>query len=163
MVLSQSRSSLLPGILLGIGLGGFFDGIVFHQLLQWHHMASNTHISAADVHGLRFNVWLDGLFHAATYVFTLAGIALLWRRNPGQQEKRSSARLLSAMLIGFGLFNLVEGLINHHLLQLHHVNETVPPGQGLAWDLGFLIWGAAMFFGGWAWFRRSNSQRASSG
>jgi nucleoside-diphosphate kinase len=27
-----------PGILLGIGLGGFVDGIVLHQMLQWHHM-----------------------------------------------------------------------------------------------------------------------------
>ena len=26
------------GIVLGIGLGGFFDGIVLHQILQWHHM-----------------------------------------------------------------------------------------------------------------------------
>ena len=29
------------GILLGVGLGGFFDGIVLHQLLQWHHMITN--------------------------------------------------------------------------------------------------------------------------
>jgi Predicted membrane protein (DUF2243) len=27
-----------PGILLGVGLGGFVDGIVLHQILQWHHM-----------------------------------------------------------------------------------------------------------------------------
>lgn len=26
------------GFLLGIGFGGFVDGIVLHQLLQWHHM-----------------------------------------------------------------------------------------------------------------------------
>lgn len=25
------------GILFGLGLGGFFDGIVLHQILQWHH------------------------------------------------------------------------------------------------------------------------------
>jgi uncharacterized membrane protein len=28
-------------LLLGIGLGGFFDGIVLHQILQWHHMLSD--------------------------------------------------------------------------------------------------------------------------
>ena len=28
------------GILFGLGLGGFVDGIVLHQLLQWHHMLS---------------------------------------------------------------------------------------------------------------------------
>ena len=35
------------GFLLGLGLGGFFDGIVLHQLLQWHHMASSWR-SASD-------------------------------------------------------------------------------------------------------------------
>lgn len=28
-------------IVLGIGLGGFVDGIVLHQILQWHEMLSN--------------------------------------------------------------------------------------------------------------------------
>jgi uncharacterized membrane protein len=32
------RSVVIAGVVLGIGLGGFFDGIVFHKLLQWHHM-----------------------------------------------------------------------------------------------------------------------------
>lgn len=41
------------------------------------------------------------------------------------------------MLMGFGIFNLVEGIIDHHLLGLHHVNETAPPEQWLWWDLGF--------------------------
>src|SRR5215212_10407320 len=27
-----------PGVVLGLGLGGFVDGIVLHQVLQWHHM-----------------------------------------------------------------------------------------------------------------------------
>ena len=31
-----------PGILLGIGPGGFVDGIVLHQILQWHHMTTGT-------------------------------------------------------------------------------------------------------------------------
>jgi uncharacterized membrane protein len=30
-----------PGILLGIGLGGFVDGILLHQILQWHHMLTS--------------------------------------------------------------------------------------------------------------------------
>ncbi len=36
--LDRPRQGLLPGLLVGLGLGGFFDGIVLHQLLQWHHM-----------------------------------------------------------------------------------------------------------------------------
>ena len=36
----RGRSLLMAGVLFGLGLGGFFDGIVFHQILQWHHMVS---------------------------------------------------------------------------------------------------------------------------
>ena len=32
----------LPGIVIGVGLGGFVDGILLHQILQWHHMLSST-------------------------------------------------------------------------------------------------------------------------
>ena len=30
------------GILFGLGLGGFFDGIILHQVLQWHHMLTSA-------------------------------------------------------------------------------------------------------------------------
>ncbi len=33
---------LSAGLLLGIGMGGFVDGIVFHQLLQTHSMLSGV-------------------------------------------------------------------------------------------------------------------------
>jgi uncharacterized membrane protein len=26
---------------MGIGFGGFIEGIVLHQILQWHHMLSH--------------------------------------------------------------------------------------------------------------------------
>jgi uncharacterized membrane protein len=62
------------------------------------------------------------------------------------------------MLMGFGIFNLAEGAIDHHVLGLHHVNETVPRGQRLYWDLGFLVWGAAMLVGGWLLLRRGQAE-----
>jgi uncharacterized membrane protein len=40
------------------------------------------------------------------------------------------------------------------LLGLHHVNETVPREQWLAWDIGFLLWGLAMMAGGWGLLRQ---------
>lgn len=52
--------------------------------------------------------------------------------------------------MGFGIFNLVEGVVDHHLLSIHHVNETVPADEWLYWDLGFLAWGAVMLVAGWA-------------
>ena len=73
----------LPGLLLGLGLGGFVDGIVLHQLLQWHHMISSTaRGSTATVAGLEANTFADGLFHAAAWLLTATGLALLWLNLP---------------------------------------------------------------------------------
>jgi uncharacterized membrane protein len=36
---------------------------------------------------------------------------------------------------------------------LHHVNEIVPEGQRIFWDIGFLLWGAAMLVVGAAMAR----------
>ena len=58
------------------------------------------------------------------------------------------------MLSGFGLFNLIEGVIDHHLLGIHHVNETVDRSAWFYWDIGFLIWGAVMLAAGWTMIRR---------
>jgi uncharacterized membrane protein len=52
------------------------------------------------------------------------------------------------MLMGFGIFNLVEGIVDHLVLGLHHVNESVPRGQWKYWDAAFLVWGASMLVGG---------------
>jgi uncharacterized membrane protein len=137
------------GILLGLGLGGFFDGIVLHQILQWHHMATSAGYPADSLANLQLNVMLDGLFHAATYVFTAAGLFILWRSARKPHFRWSAQLLFATILMGFGIFNLVEGTINHHLLGLHHVNETVARDQWIYWDVGFLVWGAAMLAGGW--------------
>ncbi len=34
--------SRVPGLLMGLGLGGLLDAVVLHQILQWHHMLSDT-------------------------------------------------------------------------------------------------------------------------
>lgn len=36
------------GYMLGFGLGGFFDGILLHQLLQWHHLLSGLEQARLD-------------------------------------------------------------------------------------------------------------------
>ena len=83
------------------------------------------------------------------YVFTALGLIILWRASRRSHERWSWKLLPATMLIGFGAFNLVEGLIDHQLLGIHHVNETVPREQWIYWDISFLIWGAAMLLGGW--------------
>ncbi len=142
------------GIFFGLGLGGFFDGIVLHQILQWHHMASSAGYPSDTVEGLQWNTLFDGLFHAATYVFVVIGLVLLWRAARRVHPRWPTRRLWGSLLAGFGLFNVAEGMINHHILGLHHVNETVPESQWIYWDIGFLVWGAAMLMGGWFLLRR---------
>ena len=157
----QGVSSTLPprfplgaGILLGLGLGGFFDGIVLHQILQWHHMLSSAGFPANNVRDLQINTFADGLFHASTYVFVVWGLFWLWRTARRPHFLWSAAMLFASMLMGFGIFNVVEGVVDHHLLGIHHVNETVPAAQWIYWDLAFLLWGLAMLAGGWFWVHR---------
>ena len=78
---SASPFPTLAGVILGLGLGlgGFFDGIVLHQILQWHHMATSAGYPPDSLENLKFNTLLDGFFHASTYVFVVIGLALLWR------------------------------------------------------------------------------------
>jgi uncharacterized membrane protein len=132
---------------VGLGLGGFFGGIVLHQGLQWHHMLTDAGSPATSVDNLKINTFCDGFFDATTYVFVVMGL-LVWWRAPRRRHVRWSTKLLAGtLLIGFVLFNLVEGIVDHHLLGIHHVNETVKREQWIFWDVGFLIWGAAS--GGW--------------
>lgn len=57
---------LSAGTQFGLGLGGFFDGIVLHQVLQWHHMLTSAGFPASDLPSMRINTLADGLFNAAT-------------------------------------------------------------------------------------------------
>lgn len=151
------------GILLGIGLGGFFDGIVLHQILQWHHMLTSQGNYPADtVAGLQVNTLWDGLFHALTYVATAVGLFLLWSAARQPHETWSSKLLVGLLLMGWGSFNLVEGLVDHQILGIHHVNETVPSDQWIWWDLGFLAWGAAMLLIGWALARAGEAEQTAT-
>ena len=110
------------GILLGLGIGGFFDGIVLHQVLQWHHMLTSAGYPPTSVRNLEINTFWDGLFHTTTYIFVALGLALLWRAPPRTHVRCSGKLLLGTLLIGFGLFNLGEGIIHPHLLRIHHVH-----------------------------------------
>jgi uncharacterized membrane protein len=85
---------------------------------------------------------------------------VLWRHAKHTHLRWSTKRLMGTLLIGFGAFNVVEGIVNHHLLGLHHVNETVAPQQWIYWDLGFLVWGAAMLVGGWVLMPRRREESA---
>jgi len=137
----ERRAVITAGVLFGLGFGGFFDGVVLHQILQWHHMLTSAGYADSTVAGLKVNTLADGLFDAVNYSFTLSGLLVLWRALERGTLSWSSRIFGGALLIGAGTFNLVEGIIDHHILGIHHVKSG--PNE-LAWDLGFLAVGALL-------------------
>ena len=145
------RSLLAPGLVTGVGLGMFLDGIVLHQLLQWHHLLSNgegDNIGLPDgrsttVDGLEFLVFWDGVFHAAAWVVVLVGVLWLTRRvasaGPGAWSARS---LVGLLLAGWGGFQVFDMVVDHRLLGIHQIREDV--ADPLPWDLGYLAMGLAL-------------------
>jgi uncharacterized membrane protein len=158
----------LPGIFLGIGLGGFVDGILLHQVLQWHHMLTSTdsdHIGlpfypADTVHGLQVNTLWDGLFHVVAWVAVVVGLGVLYSRVRGARARVWSWRALWGwVLAGWGLFDLVEGLVDHQILGIHHVRS----GPHQVWyDVGFLVFGAALLACGYLLQRSARAGEPAS-
>jgi uncharacterized membrane protein len=109
-------------VVLGIGLGGFIDGIVLHQILQWHEMLSDK-IPATDYIGKSVNMFWDGIFHLACLIVVITGILLMWKLLWRKDVLRSGKLLVGGMLFGWGIFNIVEGIIDHHIFRLHNVME----------------------------------------
>jgi uncharacterized membrane protein len=150
---------LSSGILLGCGLGGFVDGIVLHQILQWHNMLSSVR-PPLDLVAMKYNMVYDGVFHAFTWVMVVIGLWRLWLAGKRPDVPWSGRSLGGALVLGWGLFNLIEGLIDHQWLGVHHVH----PGQGeLAWDLGFLAFGALQIAGGWGIIRAGRADATPRG
>jgi uncharacterized membrane protein len=156
------RSPLIAaGIVMGAGLGGFADGIALHQIFQWHNMLSgwvppNTLVDA------KVNMTWDGIFHAGVWVLTAVGLGMLWRAGARRDVAWSGKTFLGALVLGWGLFNLIEGVIDHHLLGVHHVYEYTP--NKLPWDLGFLIIGGVLTPAvGWLIMRAGSGDTAVRG
>ncbi len=144
-----TRRLIAAGVVLGIGLGGFLDGIVFHQILQVHSMLS-ARVPKTTITNLEVNMFWDGLFHAFTWVMTVAGVAMLWRAARQPEGSLSGGVLSGALVAGWGLFNLVEGILNHYLLGTHHVVQQV----GLsAYDHLFVASGIVLMGIGALWIR----------
>jgi uncharacterized membrane protein len=139
------------GILFGLGLGGFVDGIVLHQILQWHHMVS-AETPPTSLAGLELNTVADGFFHLATWLCVVAAsVTSITAWQQGRLAPSYSFHF-GLVLAGWGIFNLAEGLINHQLLGVHHVRDDL--GAPLSWDLGFLASGVLLVAGGWLLHRR---------
>jgi uncharacterized membrane protein len=146
----------VPSVAIGLGIGGFFDGIVLHQVLQWHHLASNV-IPPDTLDGLQANTFWDGVFHQAMWLVTVAGIGLLYLQlaNPPREPRPS---LLGGALVGFGAFNVADSVVFHWLLGLHNIR---PGPDWLVYDVGYFGWGVGMVaLGAWLLRRGDLARRA---
>jgi uncharacterized membrane protein len=96
-------------LLLGLGLGAFFEGMLFHPVA--------------------------GLFYMVAWVVTVSGVLLLWYAMRGPGPLPSGRAFTGNYLFGWGLFNMVEGLLRHDL-----ANEWLVFATGIGFVfLGFVL------------------------
>jgi uncharacterized membrane protein len=140
---------LTAGVVLGIGLGGFADGIALHQIAQWHNMGSAV-VPPITMETMSLNMRWDGLFHLMTWMITVAGVFMLWSGARAGAVTGSAPSFAGEMIFGWGAFNLVEGVIDHHLLELHHVRDIPVHVPAYDWmflsvaGVGFVLIGALL-------------------
>lgn len=138
-----------PAVLLGLALGGFFDGILLHQILQWHHLLSNVDA----VRDLRMQVLADGVFHALMYVVAAVALVQLWHRRPALGQPGAGRTLWGHALIGFGGWHVLDAVLSHWLTGIHRIKVDSP--QPLLWDLAwFVVFGLVPAALGWWGLRR---------
>lgn len=122
-------------ILLGMALSGFFDGILLHQILQWHHFLSLVPGSAMQDIGTQ--ILADGLFHVAIYLLTLFGLYRLWRSRAALEHPGAGRTIAGGLLLGFGIWNLIDVGVFHWVLGIHRVRVNVP--DPLLYDLAWFV------------------------
>lgn len=153
---SESGGGLpLAAALLGFALAGFVDIVLLHQILQWHHFLSTL---GGD---LRWQVASDGWYHAVMYAVALAGLWTLWRAR-ADLAARGAGRVVAAWgLIGLGGWYVIDVLLVHFLLDLHHVRMDV--ANPIAWDIGFVLVFGLGPVGIGLWLRRDRPHPPSDG
>jgi uncharacterized membrane protein len=79
------------GIMLGFGLGAFFEGALLHPIA--------------------------GFIYLGAWLVALGGVSLLWSALRGPGPLPSGRNFVGCYLVGWGVLNMVEGVLRHDLLQ----------------------------------------------
>jgi uncharacterized membrane protein len=138
------------GYLTGVAMGGFFDGILLHQVLQWHHLLSL--VDSPVVKDIRVQILADGMFHVLMYLIALWGLTLLWHHRRQFALPSAGRYLLACALLGFGVWNVIDIGLFHWILVIHRIR--VDSNHPLFWDLLWLVlFGLPFLVAGW-WLRR---------
>jgi uncharacterized membrane protein len=134
-VTATPRRFRWAGYLIGVALGGFFDGILLHQVLQWHHLLSL--VDSPVLKDIRAQILADGLFHVLMYLIALWGLALLWRSRQAFADRSGGRMLAACVLLGFGVWNIIDVVLFHWVLVIHRIR--VDSAYPLFWDMGWLL------------------------
>ena len=153
--MSPHRRLSRAGIVLGVGLGGLVDSFLLHMILQWHHMLSNR-IPPDSMENLHRLMMYDGLFDAFCFLIILVGALLLRHDATNERVVPSFVAFAGQMIFGWGLFNTVEGVIDHHLLQIHYVRQ-VPEYAVYNWTF-LIVAGLGLLALGWLLMRRNRNR-----
>lgn len=133
-------------------MGGFVDGILLHQILQWHQMISNT-LPPDTLEYKNINMFWDGIFHAVTWSITLLGILLMWKTMKRKDLYFSNRVFYGGLIAGWGAFNLVDSIFNHYLFSFHNVRENVASPE--LYNAGFLMFAVLLLGIGWIMIRKA--------
>lgn len=135
------KRQVAGGTLLGVGLGGVLNGILLNQIFQLNHTLSGT-VFTDSVLNIQFNMFWDGIVMAGAWLIAIIGLSVLWS-GVKKESAHSTAVLSGSLIAGWGVFNILEGLICHQILGIHHTVQLAPSSLQLYWDLAYIGLGLA--------------------
>jgi uncharacterized membrane protein len=154
------RGLVYSALVLGIALGGFFDGILLHQVLQWHHLLSL--VPGEAFRDLGTQILADGLFHVLMYLVTVAGLWMLWRRRDALRHAGAAKAVAGGALLGFGIWNVIDVGFFHWILGIHRIRVNV--SNPMAYDVGWLLaFGVSALLAGWYVLKRRGGSSGAMG
>ena len=110
---------------------------------------------------MKQNMMWDGWFHVAMLVLTTVGVYLLLRDAREGASLPGASAFTGLLLLGWGTFNLVEGVIDHLVLNIHHVRDL--PAHVPMYDWLFVAIGGVGLMGiGWLLSRGSRTAGSSA-
>jgi uncharacterized membrane protein len=107
----RTTRAINAALLLGVGLGAFFEGILLHPIA--------------------------GFLYMAAWAITLGGVVLLWSTMRGPGPLPSGRVFVGCFVIGWGLFNMLEAIARHALRDEWLIFGT---GLGFALLGAILLW-----------------------
>ncbi|WP_017185122.1 DUF2243 domain-containing protein [Alkalibacillus haloalkaliphilus] len=141
----MKKRNIWAGALFGIGAIAFFDELVFHQLLQWHHFY--------DWSTSEIGIISDGLFGAFGWFATIGGLFLL--ADIKRRKGFNSLRFWGGVILGAGAFQLYDGIIQHKILRIHQIRYV---DNVIIYDLVWNISAAVMIIIGIVMLRRASKK-----